>query len=61
MGYTGKQVIHPGQVPIVQQAFLPTSTQIEWATGLLKSFKKHQKEGKVTKRIFGEMVKISYV
>lgn len=49
MGYTGKQVIHPGQVPIVQEAFLPTKSQIEWAEGLLNSFEQHQKTGKVLK------------
>lgn len=49
MGYTGKQVIHPGQVQIVQETFLPTKTQIEWAEGLLASFKKHQKIGKASK------------
>lgn len=47
MGYTGKQVIHPGQVSVVQDAFLPSPSQIEWALGLLKSFAEHQKQGKV--------------
>ncbi|XP_050298974.1 citramalyl-CoA lyase, mitochondrial-like [Anthonomus grandis grandis] len=56
MGYTGKQVIHPGQVPVVQESFLPTATQIEWATGLLESFKKHQKEGKGAFTYRGSMI-----
>ncbi|XP_076263929.1 citramalyl-CoA lyase, mitochondrial-like [Rhynchophorus ferrugineus] len=56
MGYTGKQVIHPGQVPIVQEAFLPTQLQIEWATGLLKSFHKHQKDGKGAFTYKGTMI-----
>lgn len=47
MGYTGKQVIHPSQIPVVQDAFLPSSRQIEWASGLLKAFEEHQKSGKV--------------
>lgn len=47
MGYTGKQVIHPGQVPVVQEAFLPNERQIEWARGLLEAFESHQKSGKV--------------
>ncbi|KAJ8964398.1 hypothetical protein NQ314_004935 [Rhamnusium bicolor] len=50
MGYTGKQVIHPGQVPVVQEAFLPTKTQIDWAQGLLRSFEEHQKTGKVPEK-----------
>lgn len=48
MGYTGKQVIHPGQVSIVQEAFLPTKSQVDWAEGLLKSFEEHQKVGKAS-------------
>lgn len=46
MGYTGKQVIHPDQIPIVQEAFLPSKRQVEWATGLLEAFKEHQLKGK---------------
>ncbi|KAL1497876.1 hypothetical protein ABEB36_008762 [Hypothenemus hampei] len=56
LGYTGKQVIHPAQVPIVQEAFLPTSTQVEWATGLLESFEKHQKQGKGAFNYKGNMI-----
>lgn len=48
MGYTGKQVIHPGQVEIVQETFVPSKSRIEWAEGLLESFKKHQQMGKVS-------------
>lgn len=47
MGYTGKQVIHPSQVPVVQKAFLPNKQQVEWAKGILEAFEVHQKSGKV--------------
>ncbi|XP_066137630.1 citramalyl-CoA lyase, mitochondrial-like [Euwallacea fornicatus] len=56
MGYTGKQVIHPGQVPVVQEAFLPTNKQIEWATGLLESFEEHQSKGKGAFSYKGSMI-----
>nr|CAD7442158.1 unnamed protein product [Timema bartmani] len=46
MGYTGKQVIHPAQIPIVQQAFMPTPATVEWAEGLIAAFQEHQKLGK---------------
>nr|CAD7399835.1 unnamed protein product [Timema cristinae] len=46
MGYTGKQVIHPGQIPIVQQAFMPAPAIVEWAEGLIAAFQEHQKIGK---------------
>lgn len=56
MGYTGKQVIHPMQVPVVQQAFLPTRKQLEWAEGLLKAFDDHQKSGKGAFNFKGSMI-----
>ena len=46
-GYTGKQVIHPGQIDIVQKAFSPSKQSIEWATRLIEAFQEHQKSGKV--------------
>jgi len=47
MGYTGKQVIHPIQVPIVQDAFSPSQMKVDWATELIKAFEEHQQFGKV--------------
>lgn len=47
MGFTGKQVIHPGQISVVQDAFLPNQKQVEWATGLLDAFHEHLAKGKV--------------
>lgn len=47
LGYTGKQVIHPGQIEIVQNVFVPNSKQIEWAKGLLEAFNSYQESGKV--------------
>ncbi|XP_069680328.1 citramalyl-CoA lyase, mitochondrial-like isoform X2 [Periplaneta americana] len=45
MGFTGKQVIHPCQVPIVQETFLPNKDAINWAEGLVTAFYEHQKRG----------------
>lgn len=47
MGFSGKQVIHPSQVDVVQQAFTPSQEKIEWAMGLIEAFKKHQQTGAV--------------
>ncbi len=38
MGFTGKQVIHPLQVDIVQEAFSPSEEKIKWAIGLVLDF-----------------------
>ncbi len=47
MGFTGKQVIHPNQIPVVQKAFSPSPEKIEWARELIKAFHEHHEEGKV--------------
>jgi len=52
MGYTGKQVIHPSHVPIVQEAFSPSAERVEWATELIKEFQEHQKSGQVSSPTF---------
>uniref|UniRef100_A0A5S6R573 HpcH_HpaI domain-containing protein n=1 Tax=Trichuris muris TaxID=70415 RepID=A0A5S6R573_TRIMR len=61
MGFTGKQVIHPTQVPVVQQAFLPSADQINWATELLEQFEKHKNLGKGAFTFRGEMVDMPLV
>ena len=43
----GKQVIHPGQIDVVQSAFTPSPQSIEWAEELIELFNKHQLSGKV--------------
>jgi citrate lyase subunit beta-like protein len=45
-GFTGKQVIHPQQVPIVQAAFSPSESSIKWAKELIEAYEKHEREGK---------------
>ena len=47
MGFTGKQCIHPVQVPVVQEAFAPSQERIEWAQQLIEAFSEHQQSGKV--------------
>jgi len=61
MGFTGKQVIHPGQVPIVQQAFLPTTSKVEWARELLSEFSVHEKSGKGAFTFKGQMIDMPLV
>lgn len=46
MGYTGKQIIHPDQINVVQKAFMPSTKQIDWANALMTAFEEHQKAGK---------------
>ncbi|CAF1593250.1 unnamed protein product [Adineta ricciae] len=43
-GFTGKQVIHPQQVPIVQAAFSPSEWARVWAKELIEAYERHEKE-----------------
>eukprot|EP00731_Ephydatia_muelleri_P031540 Em0023g47a len=56
MGYTGKQVIHPNQVPVVQGAFSPSEDQVRWARGLITAFEENQKAGKGAFEYDGKMI-----
>lgn len=44
-GWSGKQVIHPKQVGIVQAAFSPSKADVEAAMRLIAAFKEHQDKG----------------
>ncbi|KAG8586449.1 hypothetical protein GDO81_005381, partial [Engystomops pustulosus] len=46
MGFSGKQVIHPSQIPIVQEQFTPSADKIKWAYELISAFREHQRLGK---------------
>ena len=61
MGFTGKQVIHPSQVPVVQSAFSPSEEKIEWATNLIKEFREHEKKGKGAFTFRGHMIDMPLV
>ncbi|OZA78898.1 MAG: hypothetical protein B7X76_09585, partial [Azorhizobium sp. 39-67-5] len=38
MGFTGGFCIHPSQVPIMNEVFAPSATEIDWARGALAAF-----------------------
>jgi citrate lyase subunit beta-like protein len=61
MGFTGKQVIHPGQVPVVQKAFSPSQEKIQWATELISEFREHEKQGKGAFNFRGHMIDMPLV
>ncbi|ELU17285.1 hypothetical protein CAPTEDRAFT_220156 [Capitella teleta] len=56
MGYTGKQVIHPSQIPVVQDAFKPSPERVEWATEMIRAFEEHQNSGKGAFTFRGSMI-----
>lgn len=46
MGFTGKQIIHPAQIDIVQEAFSPSAERIAYAKELVEAFEQNQADGK---------------
>lgn len=56
MGFTGKQIIHPSQVSVVQNAFSPAPEKVEWATELIKLYDEHQRHGKGAFTFRGAMI-----
>src|SRR5690348_4790968 len=45
LGFAGKQVIHPNQIPIVNDAFLPTEDEVFEAYKIVKMYLSHIKYG----------------
>lgn len=56
MGYVGKQLIHPNQVPVTQQAFTPSESEVNAARELIVAFERHQEEGTGAFAVDGKMV-----
>ena len=55
-GFTGKQVIHPGQVETVQAAFTPSLARQDWAVSLMEAFRQNQEEGRGAFTFRGQMI-----
>jgi citrate lyase subunit beta-like protein len=56
LGFTGKQVIHPNQVKVVQEAFTPSDQEILDAETLIAQFDQHQSQGRGAFALDGRMV-----
>jgi len=56
LGFSGKQVIHPNQVPVAQDAFTPSDEAIAYAKRVVESFESSQKEGKGAFALDGKMI-----
>jgi citrate lyase beta subunit len=56
LGFSGKQIIHPNQVQVTQEAFTPSESAIEYAKRVVESFESSQKEGKGAFALDGKMI-----
>jgi len=56
LGFSGKQIIHPNQVSVVQEAFTPSDDAIAYAKRIVETFEASQQEGKGAYALDGKMV-----
>jgi citrate lyase subunit beta-like protein len=56
LGYTGKQVIHPNQIHVVQQAYSPTRKAVEDAALVVQASREHQEHGEGAFSFQGKMI-----
>ena len=55
-GFSGKQIIHPNQMSVVQEAFTPSREAIEYAVRVIETFDSSQREGKGAYALDGKMI-----
>jgi citrate lyase subunit beta/citryl-CoA lyase len=56
LGYVGKSIIHPDQIPITHEAFAPNKAEIEWAQKVCDTYIKSTKKGKGATVVDGKMI-----
>ncbi|MDX1378893.1 MAG: CoA ester lyase [Anaerolineales bacterium] len=55
-GFSGKQIIHPNQVQVTQEAFTPSDDAIKYAQRVVETFEASQEEGKGAYALDGKMI-----
>jgi len=61
IGFTGKALIHPSQIEIVDQVFHPTEAEIEWARRVVQAFEEAEAVGQGAVAVDGQMVDLPVV
>jgi citrate lyase subunit beta/citryl-CoA lyase len=56
LGFTGKQVVHPSQIPVANEVFTPTDAEVAWATKVIREFTEAGSRKRGAIRIDGELV-----
>jgi citrate lyase subunit beta/citryl-CoA lyase len=56
IGFGGKMAIHPGQVPVINNAFTPDAEDIDWAERVLAARDEAETEGRGVFAVDGEMI-----
>ena len=61
LGFNGKQLIHPGQVDIAQEAFAPSQDEITWAIRVVTADEKADRQGRGAWTLDGKMIDVPVV
>ncbi len=56
LGYVGKSIIHPDQIPITHEAFLPNKSEVEWARKVCDTYLESTKNGRGATVVDGKMI-----
>lgn len=56
LGFQAKLCIHPKQLDVVNEVFLPTEVELEWAFQVVSAFEQVEKEGSGSIQLNGKMV-----
>ena len=56
LGYAGKSIIHPDQIPVVHKLFHPSKAEILWADKVCKTYAESTKKGRGATTVDGKMI-----
>jgi len=56
LGYVGKQVVHPDQVPVANEVFSPSPEELGWATEVVAAYEAAAREGRGAIRVRDRLV-----
>lgn len=56
LGYSGKSIIHPDQIPVVHKLFHPKKNEILWAEKICKIYQESIKKGRGATTVDGKMI-----
>ena len=59
MGFDGKWCIHPSQIEAVNETFVPSNKDIEWAQTVLNAYEAAVKEGRGAISVKGKMIDVA--
>ena len=61
LGFSGKQCIHPAQIPVINQAFSPSEEKVAYSLRLVAAFDEAEKQGSGAISFEGKMIdRMSY-